>query len=165
MSSQVIADYMLRDIARLLNDIAHQMSLREKKFSTIEMLDEKALEEVERNKEYLLNIINNAATRFQITDSFSSSSRPNKLDLMEAIGIVLEEYDFSLLNRHYQALMKQYNTYKQEHLFKKMKFEGSGHVKKVRFAKKYLKGCGIRASAKNVKSVMDAMDSEGVVFN
>jgi hypothetical protein len=40
---------------------------------------------------------------------------------------------------------------------------GSGS-KKVKFAKKYLKGCGIRATKKNVDEICNLMDVEGVVF-
>jgi uncharacterized protein YneF (UPF0154 family) len=38
-------------------------------------------------------------------------------------------------------------------------------VKKLQFVKRYLKGMGVRATKHNVSKVMDAMDSEGVVFN
>ena len=37
--------------------------------------------------------------------------------------------------------------------------------KKVRFVKKYLKGQGLDVTPRNIKSVMNAMDSEGIVFN
>ena len=40
--------------------------------------------------------------------------------------------------------------------------EGSG--KKVKFARKHLRGMGIRATKGNVKKLLDAMDVEGVVF-
>jgi len=35
---------------------------------------------------------------------------------------------------------------------------------KLKFAKKYLKGCGMPTTKKNVSKVLDAMDCEGVVF-
>ena len=35
---------------------------------------------------------------------------------------------------------------------------------KLKFVKKYLKGCGMKATKKNVSKILDAMDCEGVVF-
>ena len=34
----------------------------------------------------------------------------------------------------------------------------------VKFAKKYLKGCGMRATEKNINNVINSMTAEGVVF-
>jgi hypothetical protein len=42
--------------------------------------------------------------------------------------------------------------------------EPRGDGKKLKFAKKYLKGMGVRATEKNVSELMSAMDAEGVVF-
>ena len=39
-----------------------------------------------------------------------------------------------------------------------------GMGKKIAFARKYLRGRGIRASQKNIKDIVTAMDVEGVVF-
>jgi len=40
----------------------------------------------------------------------------------------------------------------------------NGDGKKEKFARKYLKGMGVRATKKKVSEVMSAMDAEGVVF-
>lgn len=40
----------------------------------------------------------------------------------------------------------------------------SGDGKKEKFARKYLKGMGVRATKKKVSELMSAMDAEGVVF-
>lgn len=34
----------------------------------------------------------------------------------------------------------------------------------LRFVKKYLRGCGLRNTEKNIKNVIDFMNCEGVVF-
>ena len=36
--------------------------------------------------------------------------------------------------------------------------------KKLKFARKYLKGRGIKPTKRNLSSIMNAMDAEGVVF-